>query len=91
MELPPRRLNMELEKELEFFKSQYKELISHYENQFVLIRGDKLLGSFTTDSEAYEAGLEQLGNKPFLIKQVVKGEDIDRAPALVLGLLNASL
>ncbi len=82
---------MELEKELEFFKSQYKELISHYENQFVLIRGDKLLGSFTTDSEAYEAGLEQLGNKPFLIKQVVKGEDIDRAPALVLGLLNASL
>ena len=82
---------MELEKELEFFKSQYKELISHYENQFVLIRGGKLLGSFTTDSEAYEAGLEQLGNKPFLIKQVVKGEDIDRAPALVLGLLNASL
>jgi len=82
---------MELEKELEFFKSQYKELISHYKNQFVLIAGDKLLGSFTTDSEAYEAGLEQLGNQPFLIKKVIKDEDIDRAPALVLGLLNASL
>jgi len=82
---------MELEKELEFFKSQYKELISHYKNQFVLIAGDKLLGSFTTDSEAYEAGLEQLGNQSFLIKKVIKDEDIDRAPALVLGLLNASL
>jgi len=82
---------MELEKELKFYKSQYKELLSHYENQFVLIKGDKLLGSFTKDSEAYEAGLEQLGNQSFFIKQVVKGEDIDRAPALVLGLLNASI
>jgi len=82
---------MELEKELEFFKSQYKELISHYENQFVLIEGSRLLGSFTTDSEAYEAGLEQVGNKPFLIKKVIKGKDIDQAPALVLGLLNADL
>lgn len=82
---------MELEKELEFFKSQYKELISHYENQFVLIKGSRLLGSFTTDSEAYEAGLEQVGNRSFLIKKVIKGEDIDQAPALVLGLLNADL
>jgi len=82
---------MELEKELEFYKSQYKELLSHYENQFVLIKGDKLLGSFTTDLEAYKAGLERLGNQPFLIKRVVKGEEIDRAPALVLGLLNANL
>ena len=88
---PPRGLNMELEKELEFYKSQYKQLLSHYENQFVLIKGDKLLGSFTKDSEAYEAGLEQLGNQPFLIKRVVKGEEIDRAPALVLGLLNANI
>ncbi len=82
---------MELEKELEFFKSRYEDLISHYEGQFVLIKGDSLLGSFTTEAEAYEAGLNQLGNQPFLIKRVIKGEEIDRAPALVLGLLNASL
>ncbi len=82
---------MELEKELKFFKSEYKQLISHYENQFVLIKGDSILGSFTTEAEAYEAGLEQVGNQPFLIKKARKGEDIDRAPALVLGLLNAGI
>ena len=60
-------------------------------NSLVIIKGDRLLGSFTKYSEAYEADLEQLGNQPFLIKHVVKGEDIDRAPALVLGLLNASI
>ncbi len=82
---------MELEKELEFYKSQYKKLISRYENQFVLIAGNKLLGCFTTESEAYEAGLEKLCNQPFLIKKVIKGDDIERAPALVLGLLNAGI
>jgi len=82
---------MELEKELEFYKSQYKRLISLYENKFVLIAGNKLLNCFTTEAEAYEAGLEELGNQPFLIKKVIKGEDIERAPALVLGLLNANL
>jgi len=82
---------MELKKELEYFNRQREELISHYEGQFVLIKGDSLLGSFTTEAEAYEEGLKQLGNQPFLIKQVTKEEEIDRLPALVLGLLNASL
>lgn len=82
---------MVLDEELKYYQSQYKELLKHYENQFVLISGNKFLGSFTTDSEAYEAGLEQIGNKPFLVKRVVKGDDIERAPALALGLLYASL
>jgi hypothetical protein len=82
---------MELEKELKFYKSQYKELLSHYENQFVLIKGDKLLGFFTTDLEAYQTGLDKLGNQPFLIKKVIKGDDIERVPALILGLLNAGI
>jgi len=82
---------MELERELEYFNTRREELISHYEGQFVLIKGDSLLGSFTTEAEAYEEGLKQLGNQPFLIKQVTKEEEIDRLPALVLGLLNASL
>ncbi len=81
---------MELEKELVFFRSQKEDLISHHEGQFVLIKGESLLGSFTTEAEAYGAGLIQLGNQPFLIKQVKKdGEEADRVPALVLGLLNA--
>lgn len=83
---------MELDREVGFFESQHSELVKHYENQFVLIRGEELIGSFTTELEAYETGLKKLGNVPFLIKQVKKeARDIDRAPALALGLLNASL
>jgi len=80
-----------LDKELKFYRSQRDELLKHYENQFVLISGNELLGSFTTDLEAYEAGLKKVGNVPFLIKKVVRKESIEKAPALVLGLLNARL
>lgn len=82
---------MELEKELAYFNAHREELVSHYEGQFVLIKDDSYLGSFTTEAEAYEEGLKRLGNQPFLIKRVTKKEEFDRAPALVLGLINASL
>jgi hypothetical protein len=82
---------MKLEKELAYFNSKREELVSHHEGQFALIKGDSCLGYFTTEAEAYEEGLRQLGNQPFLIKKVTKEEEVDRAPALVLGLINASL
>lgn len=82
---------MELEEELAYFNAHREELVSHYEGQFALIKGDSHLGSFTTEAEAYEEGLKQLGNQPFLIKKITREEETDRAPALVLGLINARL
>ena len=74
------------EKELEYYQVHRDELLKHYENQFVVIKDDRLLGSFTTDREAYEAGLKEYGNVPFLIRRVAKEEEIVRFPALALGL-----
>ena len=74
------------EKELEYYKAHSDELLKHYENQFVVIKDDKLLGSYTTDREAYEAALKEYGNVPFLIRRVTKEEEIVRFPALALGL-----
>ena len=82
---------MELDKELKYFSEHREEFISHDENQFVLIKGDSLLGTFTTEAEAYREGLQRLGKQPFLIKKVTKEEQIQRIPALVLGLIDASL
>ncbi len=47
-----------------------------------------LAGAFTTDAEAYQAGLEKFGNQPFLIKQVLDGDDAIFYPALTAGLLH---
>ena len=74
------------EKELEYYKINKDELLKYHENQFVVIKDEKLLGAYTTEQEAYEAGLKELGNVPFLIKHVTKEEEIVRFPALSLAL-----
>lgn len=80
-----------LMEELHFFEKNKEEYLKYYEGQFVLIKGKKLIGSFTTEEEAYKVGVERFGNTPFLIKQVVKQEPINAIPALMLGLVrNAS-
>lgn len=82
---------MELERELAYFNAHRKDLISHYENQFALIKDESFIGAFTTEAEAYEQGLQKFGNQSFFIKRVTKKNEIEQAPALVLGLINASL
>ncbi len=80
---------MVLAKELKYFEDHKDELLKHYENQFVLIKDDQLVGAFTTEVEAYQAGIQRFGNQPFLIKKVTKEEEVVHFPALTLGLLNA--
>ena len=77
-----------LQTELNFFNKRKDELLRLYKGQFVLIKGEKFIGAYTTDAEAYKAGLEQFGNQPFLIKQVVAGDTNVSYPALTVGAIN---
>jgi len=78
-----------LEKEMTYYAKHRDELLQHYKNLYVLIKGEELIGAFTTDAEAYQAGVEQFGDEPFLIKRVTRDEEIEHIPALSLGLLHA--
>ena len=55
-----------------------------YKDQFVLIKGENFAGSFTTEAEAYKAGLEKFGNAPFLIKQVLDDDGTFSYPAFLM-------
>ena len=77
-----------LQTELEYFQRHKQEYLKLYKNQFVLIKGEEFAGAFTTEAEAYKAGLEKFGNEPFLIKQVLDKDEIISYPALTLGTLN---
>lgn len=79
------------EKELEYYKANKEELLKHHENQYAVIKENKLLGAYTTEQEAYEAGLKEFGNVSFLIKRVTKQEEIVRFPALAIGVINADI
>ena len=80
-----------LQTELEYFQRHKQEYLKLYKNQFVLIKGEEFAGAFTTEAEAYKAGLEKFGNEPFLIKQVLYNDEIISYPALTLGTLNVRL
>lgn len=79
---------MTLEQELHFFEEQKDELLKHYEGQFALIKGTSFSGAFTTEAEAYQAGINLFGNVPFLIKRVKREETVAHIPAYVLGMIN---
>lgn len=81
---------MPLEKELAYYTAHREEILAMHEGQFVLIRGEQLAGAFTTEREAYEAGLTKFGNEAFLIRRAQRQEDeLAHYPALVLGVLHA--
>jgi len=78
------------EREIEYFKEHKEDLVKHYKDQYVVIKGDRFLGAYTTEAEAYEAALNEFGNVPFLIKKATEEEEIVRFPALAVGVVNAN-
>jgi len=79
------------ERELAYYNEHKDELLQHHENQFVIIKEIEFGGAYSTDAEAYKAGLSKWGNVSFLIKRVTKEEEVVRFPALTTGVLNANL
>jgi hypothetical protein len=75
--------------EIAFFEEKRAEWLQHYTGQFALVKGRDLLGTFSTQAAAIEAGLGRLGNVPFLVKQVLPSDAVSLSPALMLGLLHA--
>lgn len=79
-----------LEKELKYFNKMRDEYLKTYQGQFVVISDQSFLGSYTTEQQAYEAGIQKLGIKTaFLVKQVLPGDKQESIPSYTLGLLRS--
>jgi hypothetical protein len=82
---------MTLERELAFFEAHRQDWLHHHAGKFVLIIGERLLGTYDSPARAYEAGVEAVGNAPMLIKQVTEADRPEQVPALALVLTDARL
>lgn len=80
-----------LQTELQFYQEHKPDYLKTYAGQFVLIKGKEFAGTFTTEPEAYKAGLAKFGNAPFLIKHVLPQEGTVSYPALTVGVINVTL
>ena len=63
-----------LQKELDQFNQQKIDWLKIHGEQFVLVKGSTLIGTYTTLAEAYNAGVAKFGTDPFLVKQLLKEE-----------------
>jgi hypothetical protein len=79
---------MALERELEYYEEKKLEWLEHYKGQFAVVKGRELLATFSSFEEAFEAGVNAVGNHPFLVKQINEGEEIAQFPALMVGVLS---
>ncbi len=80
-----------LEQELRYFAAHKNEWLQPHKGQYALVKGEELLGTFTSFEETFDAGVEKLGNVPFLVKQILEKDTEVQFPALAVGVLHADL
>lgn len=62
------------DRDLEFFERHRVELLGSAPGKFVLIKSEKVIGTFETELDAVRAGYRHFGNEPFLVKHVVEAD-----------------
>lgn len=70
----PLATTSKLQEEVEFFDRKRLELLERAPGKYALIKGSELIGIFDTEIQAARTGYLQIGNEPFLIKQIVEAD-----------------
>jgi hypothetical protein len=66
---------MDLTQELETLRRELPSLLREHRAEYVLVHGDRVDSFWKTEEEAYKAGCERFGLKPFLVMPVVEREE----------------
>ena len=77
----------DLSQELAYFESIRKSLVKHNFNQFAVIKGEILLGTYSNFDDAFNAGIDEYGAEIFLVKKVLEKDEVQSNPALTIGLM----
>lgn len=70
----PKDAENELAQELETYEKERDQLIASAENEFVLIKGAEVIGTYSSRADAISEGYKRFGNTAFLTKRIVKVE-----------------
>jgi hypothetical protein len=79
-----------LEVELAYYKRHRATFLAKYLGQYLIIKGEKEYGAYSSEGLAYGIGIGEFGNVAFLIQPVEKEEEVARIPALMVGVVNAN-
>jgi len=68
-----------LDKEYQFFKENRGKFLTEYRNKFLVIKDQKIIGVYDTESEAYQKTIEKNKLGTFLLQQCVEEENEQKA------------
>ncbi|MGD9852454.1 MAG: DUF5678 domain-containing protein [Nitrospirales bacterium] len=66
---------MSLDKEFQYYKDNQEELVRRYENKFIVIKGEEVVGDYDTEIEAYESAKKNFPVGTFLIQHCLPGQE----------------
>jgi hypothetical protein len=61
---------MILQVESDTFRRELPRLLAEHAGEYVLIKGDQVVGFWKTEDDAYDAGCERFAPEPFFVKKV---------------------
>jgi hypothetical protein len=64
-----------LEKEFRYFLEHQSDFLPEHEGKFLLIRDQRLVGTFETEAQAINAGIERFELGSFLVQRCERGEE----------------
>ncbi len=64
-----------LKREFDYFLSHKDELLKQYENKYIVIKAEKVIGVYDSEIEAYEKAQKENELGTFLIQLVSKDEN----------------
>jgi hypothetical protein len=77
-----------LETERKYFEAHQEEWKTAHPGKFVLVKGEKLIGTYNRPEDAVAEGARLFGEESFLVRHVDQAEKDVYIPALALGLLS---
>ena len=66
----------QLDKEFEYYRVNKKDLLSKYEDKFIVIVGHEIIGVFDDDIEAVESARKSHSPGTFLVQYVCEEEEV---------------
>ncbi len=64
-----------LDKEFQYYLDHQEELVKEYDGKYIVIIGEKVVGSYDSELEAYESSKKKYELGTFLIQHVSPGDD----------------
>lgn len=68
-----------LDKEYQYFRVNRNELLKQYKDKFIVIKDQKVVGSYSTEQEAYEDSVQKFELGTFLLQKCVVEDEEQKA------------